>query len=345
MKVLLVLLFLIPNLSWCLTFSNGKQVSNDLTKSISKKYTLNKNNFILPYDVSSGVSEWRLSSRNLGLKHQIQIVSKDEGYPVRDGNLSIRFEVRPGECGGKGEINDCNRNNGKSERAEIASYDEWGKGEMWYAWSLYLEPKFTELNSKSSLKLLQFHSKPDDIYPDQHFSFEAKDGSYTPSNNINKERGLSLSKSEIIGRWNDILMHVNWSYENDGFYKVWANGNLIYNYDGKTLWDKKIRANFKFGIYRNWLEHTWETGSDGGTTIVYFDEIRIGRTKNEVNSNLSMLGEQEYFLKKSEIEVVEEEIAKLKKEVIEDYDIKKSKKIRDLKKKLRKLEYDSTKNN
>ena len=329
MKIFLALFLLLPSLLWGLTFKDGKQANDDLTESISEKYTLSKKNFTLPLDVSSGVSEWRLSSRVLGLKHQIQIVSKDEGHPVRDGNVQRKR---------------------KSERAEIASINEWGKGEMWYAWSIYLQPEFTELHPRSSLKLLQFHSKPDDVYPDQHFSFEAKDGSYTPSNNINKEKGLSLSKTDMIGRWNDILMHVNWSYKNDGYYKIWANGDLIYDYSGKTLWDKNIRANFKFGIYRNWLEHTWETGSDGGTTVVYFDEIRIGKTKDEVNSNLSQLGEQEYFYKKStmelldeEIKLIEEKITKLKKEVVENYDIEKSKKINDLKKKLRKIEYEKAK--
>ena len=98
------------------------------------------------------------------------------------------------------------------------------------------------------------------------------------------------------------------------------------------------------------MEHTWETGSDGGTTVVYFDEIRIGKTKDEVISNLSQLGEQEYFYQKStlelldeEIKLIEEKITKLKKEVVENYDIEKSKKINDLKKKLRKLEYKKTK--
>ena len=82
----------------------------------------------------------------------------------------------------------------------------------------------------------------------------------------------------------------------------------------------------------------------------YFDEIRIGKTKDEVNSNLSQLGEQEYLYKKStielldeEIKLIEEKITKLKKEVVENYDIEKSKKINDLKKKLRKLEYEKAK--
>ena len=82
MKTLLTLLLLIPSLSWGLTFKDGNQVNDGLTESISEKYTLSKKNFTLPLDVSSGVSEWRLSSRVLGLKHQIQVVSKDEGLSL-----------------------------------------------------------------------------------------------------------------------------------------------------------------------------------------------------------------------------------------------------------------------
>ena len=93
----------------------------------------------------------------------------------------------------------------------------------------------------------------------------------------------------------------------------------------------------KFGIYRNYMENTWAAGSDGGTTIVYFDEIRIGKSKDEVLKNLSFLPEQEFKYKMSEIDLIEEEIERLKKEVIENYDIEKSKEIKKLKRKLRSL--------
>ena len=73
------------------------------------------------------------------------------------------------------------------------------------------------------------------------------------------------------------------------------------------------------------------------TTIIYFDEIRIGKSKDEVLKDLSFLPEQEFKYKMSEIDLIEEEIERLKKEVIENYDIEKSKEIKKLKRKLRSL--------
>ena len=69
------------------------------------------------------------------------------------------------------------------------------------------------------------------------------------------------------------------------------------------------------------------------------------KTEDEVTSSLSKLAQQEYFYKKSDIEIIEEEIDKLKKEVVINYDIEKSRKINKLKKKLRKLEYEKTMEN
>ena len=126
-----------------------------------------------------------------------------------------------------------------------------------------------------------------------------------PNDNVSK---VAITKAEMIGRWNDVLMNFKWSHKENGFFKVWANGILKYEYYGPTLWEAGDKAYIKFGIYRNWLEYIWATGSDGGTTIIYFDEIRIGKTEDEVTSSLSKLAQQEYFYKKSDIEIIEEEI-------------------------------------
>ena len=80
-----------------------------------------------------------------------------------------------------------------------------------------------------------------------------------------------------------------------------------------------------------------QAGSDGGTTIIYFDEIRIGKSKDDVLKDLGILPEQEFKYKMSEIDLIEEEIERLKKEVIENYDIEKSKEVKKLKRKLRSL--------
>ena len=138
MKTLLALLLLFPILAGGLTFSDGKQVSEKtLLGSLTKNFDQNEP-FCLPDDISSGLGcKWSISEGTLGTEHQIQIVSSDEGHPVRDGKLSIRFEVRPGECAGSDEnpdkvgwenqpANDCTRTNGKSERAELSGRQSWG---------------------------------------------------------------------------------------------------------------------------------------------------------------------------------------------------------------------------
>ena len=79
-----------------------------------------------------------------------------------------------------------------------------------------------------------------------------------------------------------MIVNVNWSHENDGFYKVWSNRELKYDFKGPTLWQKGDESYMKFGVYRNWLERIWALGKDGGITVVYYDEIRIGKNRNEV---------------------------------------------------------------
>ena len=348
MKKIFVLLFLFSSsIAYSLTFKNGEQVGDVSPKSLSINHKGPDEKFCLPKDIASGGEcEWAVSDRVLGTEHQIKIVSKEDGHPVRDGNLSLRFEVRPGECAaGKDENktvqdgqpnNDCTRSNGKSERAELFNSIKWHNGNYWYAWSLLVHQDFEPLNIGSSLKVFQFHCDFNNKY-NQHFHFETKDGSYMPFNNISKQAGSKISKRNLIGRWNDILMNVNWSHKDDGFYKVWGNGDLLYEYYGPTIWEKGAKSYMKFGIYRNYMENTWAAGSDGGTTIIYFDEIRIGKSKDEVLKDLSFLPEQAFKYKMSEIDLIEEEIERLKKEVIENYDIEKSKEIKELKRKLRSL--------
>ena len=39
----------------------------------------------------------------------MQVVDKSDGHPVRAGDKSIRFEVRPGDCGYNDGWSDCKK--------------------------------------------------------------------------------------------------------------------------------------------------------------------------------------------------------------------------------------------
>ena len=59
-------------------------------------------NFVsLPKDVAFGNKYFKSLAKNYK-KYGMQVVDKKYGHPVRAGNKSIRFEVRPGDCGYNG---------------------------------------------------------------------------------------------------------------------------------------------------------------------------------------------------------------------------------------------------
>ena len=296
--------------------------------------------FCLPKDISKGTGcVWQVSKRTKGLEHQIQIVTKEEGHAVRDGKLSLRFEVRPGECWGsfdKKDLandnqpdNDCERTNGKSERAEMGT-KKFYKGKKWYAWSIYI-PEGQEFLSPSSLKLFQFDHNDGSGYQ-QLANFDHGDGKYTFFNAV---ADFEESKSvDVIGKWTDIVVNANWTHKDNGYYKIWADGKMIYDYQGPTFYAKNLKANIKIGVYRNWLDRIWELGRDGGTTVVYYDEIRFGKSEKSLELDYKL----ETEIKKSEAELIKDEIAVLTAKAKKNYDVEISKKIKKLKRKLRRLE-------
>ena len=309
-------------------------------KSISDK---KQDQFCLPKDVATGMGcVWKVSNRTKGLDHQIQIVSSEDGHPVRDGKLSLRFEVRPGECWGsfdKKDLandnqpnNDCERTNGKSERAEMGT-KKFYKGNKWYAWSIFI-PEGQERFEPSSLKLSQFDHNDGSGYM-QLANWEHNDGKYKFVNAVNDwEKSKSV---EVIGKWTDIVVNANWSHKDNGFYKIWADSKKIYDFQGPTLYAKHLKAGFKIGVYRSWLDHIWAEGRDGGITVVYYDGIKFGKSEK----SLKLGYELEPEIAKSEVEILEAQIAELKLKQKDNYDIEVSREIVKLKKKLRRAEYEA----
>ena len=201
----------------------------------------------LTNDVSSGSKFYKSLTGKYYKKYGYQIVNKDDGHPVRAGNQSIRFEVRQGDCGrDPGSWSDCKNDR---ERHELSGgQSHMTKGEYWFSWSIYF-PKDHQNLSPLSNAYGQFHQK--NGHP--VFMFKELRNGYTIVRSIKEDYSdynetKLLGNEEALGNWFDILINVNWTKKNDGFFKLWINDELKYDYKGPTKTKKYVYQ--KFGIYR-----------------------------------------------------------------------------------------------
>ena len=282
----------------------------------------------LPKDVSSGSKFYKSLTGKYYKKYGYQIVSKDDGHPVRAGNQSIRFEVRNGDCGrDPGSWSDCKNDR---ERHELSGGDsDMTKGEYWFSWSIYFPKDHKNLYPLSNA-FGQFHQKegnPVFMFKELKNGYSIvrtitdKDEDYDQKNLLNNE--------EVLGKWFDVLINAKWTKKKDGFFKIWINNELKYDYVGPTKSKSKVYQ--KFGVYRTGItrylnyanfEMMKKCFSEKGktseehigfrrfqkkkfpghktsikiykkcksfykikevpTTVIYFDEVRRGKTKDKV---------------------------------------------------------------
>ncbi len=237
----------------------------------------------LPKDVVSGSKFKKSLTGSYYKKYGMQVVDKKDGHPVRMGKKSIRFELRAGDCGKDkdGGWSDCKKDR---ERHELSGRYRVSKGERWYAWSIYLPKDFINVHPTSTM-LAQFHQQNKHVI----WMFKNKHGGYWIENYVPEYTVSStqiLTREQMLGKWNDILVNVNWSHKDDGFFKVWVNNKLVHDFKGKTK-SKGVKTYFKFGIYRSKVSvYELKYKKKIPTQIVYYDEIRAGKKKDDVVGNL-----------------------------------------------------------
>ena len=245
---------------------------------ISSLLSGNVFSFGLPKDVGSGNSY----TKSLGSgfkKHGVKIVKEKDGFPVRAGKKSVRFEVRFGDCGYDiGKWNDCKEDR---QRHELSGRDF--KGKKWGAFSIYLPEDFKNVDPVK-LAMGQFHQRKGS--PTLMFQFN-RYGYYADRQLFNTTQQMVklLDIEDMIGKWNDILIHGNFTKKESGFYKVWVNNELKYKYSGATTSGKP--SYFKFGIYQTHVSRYRVSESRTyPTQVVFFDEIRHGKNREKVVGNL-----------------------------------------------------------
>lgn len=220
--------------------------------------------------------------------HNHQVVSSDNGHPVRYGKRSERFDVRPGDCGvtENGKWSDCENDRERTEMASNRDIIYHNDDEYWYRWSLFI-PKghknlwktkvsyaeFKPLGCGPIFQLLETKIRSDK--GEVMAYFPNADRLNSPADNW--LRSYYFLTTDYINKWMDFVVHAKWSRSDDGWFQIWVNGKLKFNYKGKTMFCQK-GVYFKYGVYRSFVSRNWDASKFG--TIAYYDGIKISRTRD-----------------------------------------------------------------
>ena len=230
----------------------------------------NSRKFQLTKDVGFG-NRYKISLWEDYKPYGACIVDKNDGYPTRLGQQSLRFELRDGDCGyNKRGWSDCDNDR---QRHELASQPFKSNVNYWFAWSIYLSDDYQVIYPVKNA-LGQFHQN--DGFP--LFMFQNHNGGYHLDRQFNY-RTINhmklLEQEDMLGRWNDIIVNAKWTHKDDGFFKLWVNGKLMHVFEGQTQ-SEGDTVYQKLGIYHGYLSRA--KVSRIPSHVVYYDEVRTARS-------------------------------------------------------------------
>lgn len=197
--------------------------------------------------------------------------------PIRYGDTSDRFEVRNGDCGSDGSWSDCSNDR---ERAEVKGTN-YGGGSHWYGWSIYVPDDYVNIYpTKTNLGQFYEHGKG------PVFMFQNGGGGYSVDRQYRKhtyEYKKIIADEDLKGKWHDIVVNAVWSSDDNGKFQVWVDGVEQYSYTGRTTQGGSVR--FVYGVYRSFISRykTIKNTDVMPTQVVYFDEIRHGMSREDVD--------------------------------------------------------------
>ena len=236
--------------------------------------------------------EGSASLRNGFKDHGVTLALKSKDEPVRSGETSFRFELRHGDCGKNPGWNDCAKNR---ERHEISQRNDI-RSEKWITTSLFVPEDINMYSIQSgntitgATSISQFHqhqiteSAIDKFSPPFMFNLEAS--GYTVRNFIlatHNQRPVLISREDLLGKWVDILFHINPTSDHHGFLRIYVNGSSepAYTYDGAfTATNQALYM--KIGLYRFGIPDDFKTP----TQVVYFDNIFMENRCDDIPSEL-----------------------------------------------------------
>ena len=213
------------------------------------------------------------------------LVNKSDGQPVFDGNQSVRFEIRPGDCNASNSYDDCVNNRSRWELMSNGTQDKSTQGQIiTYQYYIYIPTQplirpatragvhgndtvmtcLTQLNWFS--RTGADHSILTGLYVDEVgglFVRTSTDFAYNGGEQVSID-------SNPYNKWIKMTYVIKSTTAADGYIKIYANDKLITNETRATLPDLNSTTLLKIGIYNGSLSFSaqpWQT------QVVYFDGI------------------------------------------------------------------------
>ena len=192
--------------------------------------------------------------------------------PVRNGDVAVQFRAS------------------KKARCELVPHTVRGRfgklkrkfirepfhEDRWYVFSTYLHEPWER--HEANEVLAQWHASPDPVIAHEHgrgpplalrvigdylrISY-GWDKAFRSTEKAIAKYTLWYDRLETE-QWLDWVFHVRWSYENDGFIRIWKNRELIVDYKGPNAYNDLRGVYLKLGIYHPRPER-----------IVTFDDVYI----------------------------------------------------------------------
>lgn len=205
--------------------------------------------------------------------------------PIRRGRHAVRIELAPGDRGANKERAELKVGDPAIERSHGGP-----GGEIWYGWSLFVPREFS-LGRESPI-VAQWHHRPSPaasrpwkkvramgapplllyLIPDQDRLALLLIGRTAP------RAGQRILGSRPILRdaWIDLVFHIRWSMEEDGFVEAWVDGLPFTagKMRGATLYGEFSNV-LRLGLYR-------PKRSASTTDHLFFDEVRLGDSRAAV---------------------------------------------------------------
>jgi hypothetical protein len=210
--------------------------------------------------------------------------TKSHGYNiVKDPTGSApteeveRFEVRAGDCSRDSVWSDCEN---ARERSEIAGpkMTFMGKEEK-YSWYMYVPEDWKDIVPASNMygQIFQVNKLNPNTYGTPLIGIMLTNRGIHVENFLKYKQSNIYDIDKVKGKWTKIEIHAKWLMEvdgvmPDGFYKVYINDELLYDYSGNTVSSYGIdQIYIKYGIYRFNLNRL---GSKPPTQIVYYSNVK-----------------------------------------------------------------------